>query len=413
MNGTSAACPVATGIAALVFSVNPNLTAVQVRNLIEHTADKPGYINEHFDTVTGQNDNYGHGRVNAFNAVQAASAGKNWPSPVKDVQTASSATFAQIIWTLPDWDGDGTADGDVAGVLVARSSSSLEWAPTDGIEYTVGQEVAPGVVIVADDLIENLEQTGLPTSTFQYALFTHNGERFYSWGRRTSFAAESSISIPLASISASPTAGSAPLKVHFAGGGIDKSGKNAIIGFGWNFGDGTTATGAAVDHIFTSGGDFLVTLTLTNTSAQTGQATVMIHVSGAPNKFPTAAISAVPTSGDAPLVVLFQASASDSDGAITSMNWNFGDGTTGSGATVEHVYIAPGTYAVIFTATDNGGAKATASQVINVTGGGVTAARTEPPNALANPAPNCAAGAGGATITSLAMFLTFMYVRRR
>ncbi len=47
--------------------------------------------------------------------------------------------------------------------------------------------------------------------------------------------------------------------------------------------------------------------------------------------------------------------SSDSDGSITSYAWNFGDGATGSGSSVSHVYSADGTYTVELTVTDNEG----------------------------------------------------------
>ncbi len=85
------------------------------------------------------------------------------------------------------------------------------------------------------------------------------------------------------------------------------------------------------------------------------------------NQAPTASFTAVPTSGEAPLAVGFDASASnDPDGHITSYTWNFGDGQNGVGAEGFHIYENAGTYTAILTVTDNDGAMATASQVITV-----------------------------------------------
>lgn len=67
--GTSAACPFAAGVAALVLSVNPNLTGVEVRAILERTADKTG--SGVYD-ARGWNEYLGHGRVNALAAVKAA-----------------------------------------------------------------------------------------------------------------------------------------------------------------------------------------------------------------------------------------------------------------------------------------------------------------------------------------------------
>ncbi|OGZ41001.1 MAG: hypothetical protein A3I20_01170 [Candidatus Portnoybacteria bacterium RIFCSPLOWO2_02_FULL_40_15] len=48
-------------------------------------------------------------------------------------------------------------------------------------------------------------------------------------------------------------------------------------------------------------------------------------------------------------------SSSDPDGLIVSYEWNFGDGTTASGAVVTHTYSQAQTYTATLTVTDNGG----------------------------------------------------------
>lgn len=65
--GTSAAAPLVAGIAGLVLSLNPDLTPEDVRNILEHTAEKimtPGLYD-----AKGFNPAAGYGRVNAHRAV--------------------------------------------------------------------------------------------------------------------------------------------------------------------------------------------------------------------------------------------------------------------------------------------------------------------------------------------------------
>ncbi len=60
------------------------------------------------------------------------------------------------------------------------------------------------------------------------------------------------------------------------------------------------------------------------------------------------------------------ADSTDADGTIESYEWDFGDDTTGTGATVSHVFDAPGTYTVTLTVTDNDGAATDVSREVQV-----------------------------------------------
>lgn len=68
--GTSFACPVVAGVAALILSADSNLTAAQVKNILETTADKVGDLGNYDET--GRSVKFGFGRVNAANAVRMA-----------------------------------------------------------------------------------------------------------------------------------------------------------------------------------------------------------------------------------------------------------------------------------------------------------------------------------------------------
>lgn len=67
--GTSAAAPMVAGVAALVLSVNPDLSAAEVKNILSQSADK---IGEDSYNSSGWNKYLGFGRVNAGKAVQKA-----------------------------------------------------------------------------------------------------------------------------------------------------------------------------------------------------------------------------------------------------------------------------------------------------------------------------------------------------
>ena len=57
----------------------------------------------------------------------------------------------------------------------------------------------------------------------------------------------------------------------------------------------------------------------------------------------------------------------DPNGTIVSYAWDFGDGTTGSGASVAHTYAQDGAFTVRVTVTDNDGLTDTATFTVNVT----------------------------------------------
>lgn len=65
--GTSFAAPQVAGVAALMLSVNPNLTPSQIKNILINSCTKlPGYT-----YINGWNSNVGYGLLNAYAAVYA------------------------------------------------------------------------------------------------------------------------------------------------------------------------------------------------------------------------------------------------------------------------------------------------------------------------------------------------------
>ncbi len=75
---------------------------------------------------------------------------------------------------------------------------------------------------------------------------------------------------------------------------------------------------------------------------------------GAPAPQPPVANAGGPYTGTVGTPVQFNGSGSfDPDGTVNSYSWNFGDGTTGTGATPTHAYSAAGVYTVTLTVTDN------------------------------------------------------------
>ena len=87
---------------------------------------------------------------------------------------------------------------------------------------------------------------------------------------------------------------------------------------------------------------------------------------GTPTDTPPVASFTYSCSG---LSCTFNGSGSTDDHGINGYAWNFGDGQTGSGATVAHTYGASGTYTVQLTVTDTVGQTDVDAQSVTVTGG--------------------------------------------
>lgn len=92
---------------------------------------------------------------------------------------------------------------------------------------------------------------------------------------------------------------------------------------------------------------------------------------GGSNQPPSASFTATPTTGQAPLTVSLDASASrDPDGSIASYNWIFGDNSTGSGGpTATHIFQSAGTYTITLNVQDNRGAVGSTTRQVTVSAG--------------------------------------------
>ena len=166
---------------------------------------------------------------------------------------------------------------------------------------------------------------------------------------------------PVAAITTSPTllSGDAPFTVFF-----DASNSTGnISSYTWNFGDNNSGSGSQTSHTFTTTGTFDTTLTVTSPNGSTSLKTVTVSVTAAP----IAAITTTPLTltGDIPLTVSFDATASTGD--IASYAWDFGDNSTGSGSQVSHTYTTAGTFTALLTVTSSNGSTSQKNITITAT----------------------------------------------
>jgi PKD repeat protein len=213
-------------------------------------------------------------------------------------------------------------------------------------------------------------------------VYDHEGKRSSNqaaWPNITVFD-----SAPVAVLGADPTSGFAPLTVTFDGAGSsDPDPGDGVVSYRFDFGDGSdpvTRVGASsIQHIYPDPGSYTATLVVQDShGAGSAPATLDIDV-GPVNRAPVARVTADKLSGDAPLQVAFDASASaDTDGdAITEYTFAFGDGSAvetrkvadfgAQAARATHTYLNAGRYPGFVKVTDARGALSSNSDQITIT----------------------------------------------
>ncbi len=104
-----------------------------------------------------------------------------------------------------------------------------------------------------------------------------------------------------------------------------------IVSYAWGFGDGGSAVGAVVSHVYSAKGTYVVTLTVEDTDGATNQRSTPIVVS---NRAPV--IQSVAPLGDEVTVPLgagstFRVAAADPDGDPLSITWRLGGDVVATG----------------------------------------------------------------------------------
>lgn len=163
--------------------------------------------------------------------------------------------------------------------------------------------------------------------------------------------------------------GMAPLSANFdASASSDSDG--TISQFFWDFGDSdnSTASGETASFVYNSPGSYEVTIKVTDDEGAVSEdiLTVNVQSPSEPNNMPPVArINASALTGDAPMTVNFDASASSDDSGIQTYNWNFGDGSSATGEKVSHQFTQAGNFEVTLTVND-GSLPGSATTTINV-----------------------------------------------
>jgi PKD repeat protein len=231
-----------------------------------------------------------------------------------------------------DWDfGSGS---NQSGVTVSKA---YDVAGTYNVTLTTTDEVGQTALVVKAVTVVSAAGAGAPNAVFTVSTTT-------------------------------PAAGQV---VQFNGSASTTAAGSSITNYAWDFGDGSTSStnsGGTTTHTFAVAGTYVIRLTVTNSSGQTGTSSqnVTVTVSGSL----VAQFTMSPTNPHIATSVNFNGSGSDPGpgGVITTYAWDFGDGSTSSGAsaTTTHAYGANFTYTIRLTVTDNQGRTATATNTLTV-----------------------------------------------
>jgi PKD repeat protein len=134
------------------------------------------------------------------------------------------------------------------------------------------------------------------------------------------------------------------------------------LSYSWNFGDSSSGSGASVSHTYADDGTYTVTLTVTDGDGGSDTQTETVVVAN---------LNPVITSVSAPdgtegVPIAMSATATDVPADPLTFSWNFGDASTGSGASVSHTYADQGTWTVTLTVTDGDGGSDTQTETVVV-----------------------------------------------
>ena len=289
---------------------------VEVSNILSYT-----------DTTVTSGVTY-HYQISAVNAV--GEGPRSNEATVDPVSPTISITSPAAGSALPSTSVTvtGTASDDVAVEKVELSTDAANWVPATGTASWSGSSLT--LVEGSNTIYARATDTSGNTATVSIAVTVDTV-------KPTADAGEDQTANVGATISFDASASSDNV---------------AIVSYEWDFGDGTTGTGETTTHTYAVPGTYKVALTVSDAAGNTD--TDLLTVTIVDMTMPTANAGEDQTV-NVGATVSFDASASSDNVAIVSYEWDFGDGTTGTGQATTHIYVDPGTYTVTLAVRDAAG----------------------------------------------------------
>ncbi len=279
---------------------------------------------------------------------------------VTDAQgaTASASSSAFQVYALPSVSAPSpSSTAPTVGKAFALASQLT--SPGSGGDSYLWTFSAPALGCTgANALSVSCTPTAPGTYTATIAVTDSNGGTASTTSASITVSTVSTLS---AAIAVNPATGTAPLQVTFTG---SAQGGSPGYTWAWSFGDQSTSTLQDPSHTYSSAGSFTVSLTVTDSTGATAQASTTIVV-GAPSGVLSVNAQATPNPATAGATIDFTANVQGGSGSYI-YSWHFGDGSLSSLAAPTHAYSAVGNYTVVLFVNDSQGAQGRTSFTVSV-----------------------------------------------
>ena len=375
-SGTSMATPHVTGAAALAWSVNPELSAIEMKALLMSSGDDNAALAG--KTASGK-------RLNVKSALDDADPTPGFtlkPTPSSSTIVAGeTATYSFDVGSIADWDGEvsltlvdslggaslstDTATPGATFELSVPTTAETQWG-----QYSFAVTATSGELVKTASVSLMVNPQGLNEFTYTndeiVDIPDNDAQGINSIinvaDELTVFASDIYVNIThtwIGDLTVTLTAPSGTSAVlHSATGGsadnIDRTFSSAAF-------NGEVATG-----------DWILTVA-DNAAADTGSLNNWaLTITGIGEVLPSAPEASFTYQADG-LTATFTDSSTDRNNDIVSWDWNFGDGAISSEQNPVHTFAATGNYEVTLTVTDAEGLNSSETMLISVSSANIEA----------------------------------------